>query len=70
MESSCPKCPKCCSSENTYLFCKECDTYYCLVCCKEYYNASDNKETQNIVQTHNPHCNYELSPIELSDYED
>lgn len=66
MEQVCPKCPKCSSSENTYLFCKECNTHYCLVCCKEYYYD----KTKNAIQAHNPECGYEVSSIDLSDFED
>ncbi len=62
------KCPKCSSSENSYLFCKECSTYYCISCCYCYYKDD---ETNNIIQTHNPHCNKidDTSSIDLSDYD-
>ncbi len=62
------KCPKCSSSETNYLYCKECSTYYCIVCCCEYYQ---DKETGKNVSSHNPHCNNnDLSSVDLSDYED
>ncbi len=62
-----PKCPGCLSSEDNYLFCKECSTYYCLTCCKEFYK---DKETDKIIGTHNPYCNKnDISSVDLSDYE-
>ena len=63
------KCPKCSSSENSYLFCKECTTYYCIDCCCNFYK---DEETNNIVSNHNPHCDKidDESSIDLSDYDD
>jgi hypothetical protein len=61
-------CPKCSSAEDSYLYCKECTTYYCIKCCCEYYKDTDTNKT---IQSHNPHCsNNELSSIDLSDYDD
>ena len=62
-------CPKCSSAENSYLFCKECTTYYCITCCCNYYQ---DESTKNVIDSHNPHCsvNDDLSSIDLSDYED
>jgi hypothetical protein len=60
-------CPKCSSAENSYLFCKECDTYYCMACCINYYQ---DKITTNIIPNHNPECSTSsASSIDLSDYE-
>ncbi len=68
METLFLKCPKCSSSVNCYLFCKECSTHYCIDCCCEYYQ---DKETDKITPIHNPHCtNNDLSSVDLSDYED
>ena len=62
------KCPKC-STNNSYLFCKECNTFYCISCCINYY---EDTETNKILEHHNPHCNKvdDISSIDLSDYED
>jgi hypothetical protein len=64
-----PKCPKC-SLNNSYLFCKECETYYCIACCINYY---EDKETKKVIDSHNPHCNKEddtsITSFDLSDYE-
>ncbi len=62
-------CPKCSSSDNSYLFCKECNTYYCIPCCLNYYKDI---EIDKIIPIHNPHCNKEddMSSINLSDYDE
>ena len=62
-----PKCPKCSSNESSYLFCKDCTTYYCLSCNINYYVEND-----KVIENHNPHCNNEdsTSEINLSDYDE
>ena len=62
-------CPKCSSSNNSYLFCKECNTFYCISCCTNYY---EDTETNKIIASHNPHCDKEdsIESFDLSDYED
>ncbi len=62
-----PKCPKCSSNESSYIFCKECVTYYCMSCHINYYI-----ENNNVFINHNPHCDKldDMTSIDLSDYDD
>ncbi len=60
-----PNCTKCCSNNSSYLFCKECTTYYCMNCNINYYIEND-----KVLENHNPHCNIDLddtSSIDLND---
>ncbi len=70
------KCPKCSSNESSYLFCKNCTTYYCMNCNINYY-VENEKVIENKMHIHcNPHynqddCNQDdLSSIDLSDYDE
>ena len=62
-----PNCPKCSTNTSSYLFCKNCSTYYCMTCDINYYI-----EDNNIIESHNPHCDKKSdnSSINLSDYDE
>lgn len=71
-ETNSPNCPKCSSNESSYLFCKDCTTYYCLSCHINYYVEND-KVIENKMNIHcNPHCDKldDMSSIDLSDYDE
>ena len=62
--TDCPNCPKCSSNDSSYIFCKDCITYYCMTCNINYYIEND-----KIILNHNPHCNNNdsMSEVDLSD---
>ena len=66
-ENNYPNCPKCSSNESSYLFCKDCSTYYCLSCYINYY-----VENNISIEHHDPHCDKisNNSSINLSDYDE
>jgi hypothetical protein len=70
-ENNTPKCPKCSNNDSSYLFCKDCTTYYCMTCHINYY-VEDNNNQKLIKESHNPNCNNEedSSSINLSDYDE